>query len=70
MPNLASTPRCLSCGVPADLACFNCFLQRPFEKDVACPLCGTVTIVRQYLDGVRCDQCAQEYEGAKRMGPQ
>ena len=50
---------CARCGVPALGLCFNCFLDRPFERDIICNVCGEEKpIVRLYLQGPACDACA------------
>lgn len=59
---------CKSCGVDSEKArkgflggfCFDCgLLQRPFERDLICNVCGEEKpIVRLYLTGPACDDCA------------
>lgn len=55
---------CTVCGVPdSQYICFNCFIQRPFERDVVCNVCGEEKpIVRLYLQGPACDECAEKRE--------
>ena len=57
---------CVKCGKPGDAICFDCFMDRPFERDIICNVCGVEKpIVRLYLSGPACDDCAP----AKRLVP-
>jgi hypothetical protein len=58
VPGTIDLLHCARCGVAPNPVCFNCFMGRPFVWDRACPGCKTERpIVRQYLDGWRCDTC-------------
>lgn len=50
---------CERCGAGDYPLCFNCFLQRPFQRDVECSGCQKLkSIVRYYLHGGWfCDTC-------------
>jgi hypothetical protein len=63
---------CPSCGVDGTdgaqrhgALCFDCFLERPFERNIVCNGCGEEKpIVRLYLDhGGFCDDCADKSVG-------
>jgi hypothetical protein len=54
----APAPACRSCGKPGAPVCLDCFMGRPFDRDIICNVCGEEKpIVRLYLNGPACDDC-------------
>ena len=60
--------KCNGCGVAGAPICWNCFIGRPFERDLVCNVCGEQKpIVRLYLDvGGACDGCRPAEQGGPR----